>query len=85
MDRDTYEVKYGEQAHARQHIAGSWSLDLAGTELAVDGWEGFMAVKEGPGLWALYFDVEGKPTYAILPQSHSKGVSILKAVKLTSF
>ena len=28
--------------------------------MILDGWEGFMAVKELPGVSALYFDIDGK-------------------------
>ena len=67
VDQESYEVKYGNRAHARQHIDGPWTFDPAGKALAMDGWEGFMAVKESLGLWALYFDVEGKSAYPTCP------------------
>ena len=60
VDRQTYEVKYGEREVAGKHLAGPWSLNVSENRLLLDEWEGFLAVKEGPGLWALYFDVEGK-------------------------
>lgn len=57
VDGETHEVKYGEHAVAEKHTLNHW--DMYDHTLLMDGWEGFMAVKEGPGLWALYFDVDG--------------------------
>lgn len=37
---------------------GPWSCTKIDRRLLFEGWEGFLAVKEEKGMWALYFDRE---------------------------
>lgn len=65
VDQDTYEIKYGNRIEAEPHFVGPWDCTRIDKRLTMEGWEGFMAVKEAPGLWGLYFDrddngLEGK-------------------------
>lgn len=39
-------------------MMGPWSVTKVDRRLLFDGWEGFLAVEEGEGEWAVYFDVE---------------------------
>lgn len=56
VDADTYEVKYGNRAESADHIVGPWDCTKLDRRVTMEGWEGFVAVREGPGNWALYFD-----------------------------
>lgn len=56
VDRDTYEVKHGLRVDAQQHITGPFDCTRQDRRMTVEGWEGFVAVEETPGVWALYFD-----------------------------
>ncbi|PHH64106.1 hypothetical protein CDD81_4981 [Ophiocordyceps australis] len=56
IDRSTYEVKYGVRADAQPHVTGPFDCTRQDRRMTLDGWEGFVAVEEYPGSWALYFD-----------------------------
>ncbi|KAI1374371.1 hypothetical protein F4677DRAFT_447366 [Hypoxylon crocopeplum] len=56
VDKDTYEVKYGVRADAQEHITGPFDCTRQDRRMILEGWEGFVAVEEFPGIWALYFD-----------------------------
>lgn len=58
VDKDTYEVKYGLRVDAQDHITGPFDCTKQDRRLILHGWEGFVAVEETPGVWALYFDVD---------------------------
>jgi hypothetical protein len=58
VDRDTCEVKYGDRVTSEPHIIGPWSVTQVDKRVILEDWEGFMAVKYGPGEWALYFDLD---------------------------
>ncbi|KAI5861466.1 hypothetical protein GGS23DRAFT_576919 [Durotheca rogersii] len=56
VDKDTYEVKYGVRADAQPNITGPFDCTRQDRRMTLQGWEGFVAVEEFPGIWALYFD-----------------------------
>lgn len=56
VDKDTYEVKHGVRAQAQPNITGPFDCTRQDRRLTLEGWEGFVAVEEEDGLWALYFD-----------------------------
>ncbi|RYP06645.1 hypothetical protein DL764_003029 [Monosporascus ibericus] len=56
VDKDTYEVKYGVRAEAQEHLTGPFDCTRQDRRMTLEGWEGFAAVEEFPGIWALYFD-----------------------------
>lgn len=58
VDQDTYEVKYGTKVESRDHLVGPWNCTKIDRRMTFEGWEGFLAVKEEPDAWALYFDRE---------------------------
>jgi hypothetical protein len=58
IDADTYEVKYGTRLVSEPHLVGPWDCTKIDKRITWEGWEGFTAVREGPGEWALYFDRE---------------------------
>lgn len=58
VDKDTYEVKYGVRVDAQPNLTGPFDCTRQDRRLTFDGWEGWCAVEEQPGSWALYFDVE---------------------------
>jgi hypothetical protein len=65
VDRETYELKYGNRIESEPHLVGPWDCTKIDRRITLEGWEGFMAVREGHGVWSLYFDrddngLEGK-------------------------
>lgn len=56
VDQDTYEIKYGNRIQAELHLVGPWDCTVIERRITLEGWEGFMAVREGKGIWSLYFD-----------------------------
>ncbi|TGJ80512.1 hypothetical protein E0Z10_g8257 [Xylaria hypoxylon] len=56
VDRDTYEIKYGLRTDAQAHLTGPFDCTRQDRRMTLDGWEGFVAVEDYPGMWALYFD-----------------------------
>lgn len=56
VDRDTNEVKYGTKSESTGHILGPWNCTPVDKRVTFDEWEGFVAVEEEKGIWALYFD-----------------------------
>ncbi|KAH6865576.1 hypothetical protein BKA58DRAFT_389746 [Alternaria rosae] len=57
VDRDTGEAKYGVRADAQPHLTGPFDCTRQDRRLTFDGWEGWCAVEQAPGLWGLYFDI----------------------------
>lgn len=58
VDKDTNELKYGNKIEVGEHIVGPWNCTKIDRRMTFEGWEGFLAVKEKPDTWALYFDRE---------------------------
>ncbi|RYP59228.1 hypothetical protein DL769_008637 [Monosporascus sp. CRB-8-3] len=56
VDKNTYEVKYGVRAEAQENLTGPFDCTRQDRRMTLEGWEGFVAVEEFPGIWALYFD-----------------------------
>jgi hypothetical protein len=56
VDQETYEVKYGPREDSENQLVGPWDCTRIDKRITLEGWEGFMAVEEGEGSWALYFD-----------------------------
>jgi len=56
VDNFTYEVKYGVRIDAQPHFHGPFDCTRQDRRLTFEGWEGFCAVEETSGLWAIYFD-----------------------------
>ena len=56
MDRDTYELKYGSRIESEPHLVGPWDCTRIDKRITLEGWEGFMAVREDQGIWSVYFD-----------------------------
>ncbi|KAK9413811.1 hypothetical protein SUNI508_11629 [Seiridium unicorne] len=66
VDRDTYEIKFGTRPYAEPNYTGPFDCTRQDRRLMFNGWEGFLAVKEG-GFWALYFDMERDKLQSKLP------------------
>ena len=56
VDLATHEVKYGLRAGSEDQLVGPWNWTRIDKRITLEGWEGFMAVEEAKGCWALYFD-----------------------------
>jgi hypothetical protein len=57
IDKETHEVKYGVRLDAQPNLTGPFDCTRQDRRMTFDAWEGWCAVEEAPGLWALYFDV----------------------------
>ena len=60
VDKDTLEAKYASRSGSIEHHVGSFdwtSEDSNDSCITFDEWEGFVAVEEQDGQWALYFDL----------------------------
>ena len=58
-DKDTLEMKYSNRTGSIAHHVGSFDWtdeDPDDSAVTLEDFEGFMAVEEKPGQWALYFD-----------------------------
>ncbi|KAH7083192.1 hypothetical protein BKA63DRAFT_584465 [Paraphoma chrysanthemicola] len=58
IDRETHEAKYGVRVDAQPNFTGPFDCTRQDRRLTFAGWEGWCAVEEQPGSWALYFDVD---------------------------
>jgi hypothetical protein len=56
VDRETQEVRYGVKSVAMSHRTGPWDCTAVDKRMTFEGWEGFVAVQEDDGQWALFFD-----------------------------
>jgi hypothetical protein len=60
VDKNTYEVKYGVRVDAQPNITGPFDCTRQDRRLILEGWEGFVAVREGgesdEAVWSLYYD-----------------------------
>ncbi|KAI1154278.1 hypothetical protein F4825DRAFT_460485 [Nemania diffusa] len=56
VDKNTYEVKYGLRTDAQEHLTGPFDCTRQDRRMTLESWEGFVAVEDYPGVWALYFD-----------------------------
>jgi hypothetical protein len=57
VDKNTFELKYGNRTQSREHRVGPWDWtkpDEVG--VTFEGWEGFMAVQDPEGEWQVFFD-----------------------------
>ncbi|KAF1952499.1 hypothetical protein CC80DRAFT_372323, partial [Byssothecium circinans] len=58
IDKETYEARYGVRLDAQPNLTGPFNCTRQDRRLTFDGWEGWCAVEEAPGLWGLYFDMD---------------------------
>jgi hypothetical protein len=72
VDNDTCEVKYGNRAESEHHIIGPWDVTKMDRRVILMGWEGFTAVRYGPGEWALYFDVDDNGLQGVVPDDMTR-------------
>ena len=61
INKDTLEVKYASRSGSIEHHVGDYDWTTEDSEnscITFDDFEGFLAVEEAPGQWALYFDMD---------------------------
>ena len=56
IDKYSFELRYGSRAQANGHILGPWDWTDDEVGLTMEGWEGFVAVEEEKGVWAVHYD-----------------------------
>ena len=82
IDSSTHQVKHGVRTEAQPQLTGPMDLKTyknGEQRLTFEGWEGFVVVKEAPGLWALYFDREDN---ALREHVHGKAVVEVELVRM---
>ncbi|KAI9661752.1 MAG: hypothetical protein M1821_008991 [Bathelium mastoideum] len=80
--QETYSVRYGVRLDAQPHLTGPWDCTRQDRRMTFEGWEGFVAVEETPGLWAVSFDrdddgLRGK----VLPGTRVLEIELLRREK----
>ena len=55
-DKTTLELKYGNRSASVDNIFGPWDWTPDEEGVTLEGKEAFVAVEEGEGVWAVYFD-----------------------------
>jgi hypothetical protein len=82
IDASTNQVKHGIRAEAQSQLTGPMDLRLCKNgeqRLTFEGWEGFVVVKEAPGLWALYFD---EADDGLRDKAHGKAVVEVELIRM---
>ncbi len=82
IDSSTLQVKHGIRAEAQSQLTGPMDLRLCKNgeqRLTFEGWEGFVVVKEAPGLWALYFD---KTDNGLRDKAHGRAVVEVELIRM---
>ena len=83
IDKDTLEVKYAGRSGSIEHHVGSFdwtSEDSEDSCITFDDWEGFLAVEEEPGQWALYFDLNDDGLKGVKKGRKAVEVSLVRRV-----
>jgi hypothetical protein len=83
IDKDTQEVKYAARSGSIAHHVGSFdwtSEDSEDSCITFDDWEGFLAVEEEAGQWALYFDLKDDGLKAAKKGRRTVEVSLVRRV-----
>lgn len=83
IDKDTLELKYASRSGSIAHHVGSYdwtSEDSSNSCITFDDWEGFLAVEEKSGGWALYFDLNDDGLKAHKKGRRTAEVSLVRRV-----
>lgn len=83
IDKDTQEVKYASRSGSIEHHVGSYdwtSEDVNDSCITYDDWEGFLALEEEDGQWALYFDLNDNGLKGIKKGRRTVEVSLVRRV-----
>jgi hypothetical protein len=83
IDKDTQEVKYANRSDSIAHHVGSYdwtSEDSNDSCITFDDWEGFLALEEEAGQWALYFDLNDDGLKGIKKGRRTVEVSLVRRV-----
>lgn len=83
VDKDTLEVKYATRTGSIKHHVGSYdwtSEDSADSCITLDDFEGFVALEEQPGQWALFFDYDDDGLKNVKKGRRTVEVSLVRRV-----
>ncbi|KAF2726867.1 hypothetical protein EJ04DRAFT_452474, partial [Polyplosphaeria fusca] len=58
VEINTNELRCGDRKDADRNLAGPFDRTRETRHLTFQEWEGFCAVEETPGIWAVYFDTD---------------------------
>ncbi|KAH8833097.1 hypothetical protein DL96DRAFT_1523407 [Flagelloscypha sp. PMI_526] len=56
IDKDTLQLGYGTKSQSLPHTCYPWDWTEDQQSLVFDGWEGFVALEETPGVWVVCYD-----------------------------
>ncbi|KAF2010573.1 hypothetical protein BU24DRAFT_60893 [Aaosphaeria arxii CBS 175.79] len=89
IDKETYELRYGNRTASIEHIVGEWDWTEDESAVTLEGWEGFVAVDESDGMsdeewestpwgaeglrWAVYFDRDDNGLSGKIRKPRGKG------------
>ena len=83
VDKDTQEVKHANRSDSIAHHVGSYdwtSEDSNDSCITFDDWEGFLALEEEEGQWALYFDMNDDGLKGVKKGRRTVEVSLVRRV-----
>ena len=83
IDKDTQEAKYASRSGSIAHHVGSFDWtdeDSSDSCITLDDWEGFLAVEEADGQWALYFDTNDDGLKKVKKGRKTVEVSLVRRV-----
>lgn len=76
VDKDTMELKYGNRTQSREHHVGPWDWTEDEVGLTIEGWEGFVAVEDEAGEWAVYYDRQDNRLKGLVPEKKVLQISL---------
>ncbi|KAI9932225.1 hypothetical protein AWENTII_010563 [Aspergillus wentii] len=68
VDKETYELKYGNRSQSISHVVGPWNWTEDETTVTLEEKSAFVAVQEEDGAWAVYFDRDGDDLEGVLEE-----------------
>lgn len=76
VDKNTFELKYGNRTASREHHVGPWDWTEDEAGVTIEDWEGFVAVEESPGEWAVYYDRKNNRLKTVGPHKRVMQISL---------
>ena len=76
VDKNTLELKYGNRTQSREHHVGPWDWTEDEVGLTIENWEGFVAVEEDGGEWAVYYDRKDDRLKGLVPRQKVLQISL---------
>lgn len=68
VDKNTYQLKYGNRTQSVSHIVGPWNWTEDEKTITLEDKSAFVAVEEQDGAWVVYFDRDGDELERVLTE-----------------